>query len=531
MAFTPENVAQVAYQAGFRGEDLVRMVAIAKRESGWQPNAHRSDVDKSRLSGDRGLWQINYIWDNQLIQAGIIRSKADLFDPVINARAAMYVLQKQGWAAWGAASGGWTQGGDSMYGTNINEARQIVQRAQSSGLIQQPYSGGGGGTQYGTPPIKATGSGPTTNNGPSSLPAGAKIYKHEFGVFAVYEPSPGVVLRYGIPWWDGSVTWDKSREIQTTAAKFDAMYPNMVDAGSAAELGTVAATFGSFKNFWDSIVGQVMGYNNPAKDDPEVLRVLAEFAGRPDMTEAELQNKLQATKWFQDRTQDQLEWNSISEAERTKRLDETASRLVGVVFQYAGQDVDASDPRVARYLEDVASGKIGFGAYVEIIKNLAADMPESPWARQVRDEEEAQRQRPIDIENTSQRIREASERWGVAWSPETVQRWAREMVEKKKSDEDLVMEFRRQAQVLYPWKDPEVETATAAAPWLETYRRVMEKSATINTPEVQKALQAGQAAFDFETDLKKSDAWLQTQNGQDAIYSSVSELGARMGFV
>jgi hypothetical protein len=522
--FSAENVAQVAYQAGFRGEDLVKMVAIAKRESSWKPNAHRSDVDKSRLSGDRGLWQINYIWDAQLIQAGIIKQKSDLFDPVTNAKAAMYVLQKQGWAAWGATSKGWTHGGNALYGTNMAEARQIVQRATASGLISKPYT-----QASNTMPTRSGAS--TTNTGPSGVPTDTTLIQTNYGIFAVYQVAPGVHVHYGIPWWDGSVQFDRSKVRRVTEAQWKSSYGNSIYAGSAAELGTIRVTFGTYRKFWDSILNQVMGVNNPARNDPGVLRVIAEFAGRPDMTEAELQNKLQATGWFQRHTQDQLEWNSLSEAERDKRLQETEARLIDTVWQYMGFQADETTPEVRNYAANVASGKIGFGLYVEIIKGLAAEMPESPWAREQRNEEEAQRQRPIDIENTSQRIREVSERWGVAWSPETIQSWAKDMVEKKKSDEDLIMEFRKQAQVLYPWKDPEVETATAASPWLETYRRVMERSGSISTPEVQRSLQAGQAVFDFEKELKKGDAWLETQNGRDAMYSTVSELGARMGFV
>ncbi len=88
VTITREATASYLYQAGFRGDLLWQLTAIAGRESSYQPAAHRSDVSKSLLSGDRGLFQINYIWDKQLIAAGIIRQKSDLFDPAINARAA-----------------------------------------------------------------------------------------------------------------------------------------------------------------------------------------------------------------------------------------------------------------------------------------------------------------------------------------------------------------------------------------------------------------------------------------------------------
>lgn len=525
MSLRGEQIAQIAYGAGFRGEQLVQMVAIAKRESGWNPSAHRSDRPKSELSGDRGLWQINSVWDKQLMNAGIIRSKGDLLDPNINARAAMYVMQNQGLYAWGVGDGGWQAGGDPFHKTNLDEARRAVQSASSTGLIATPYSGGGGVSAADVP------SNVTEGGGPFKLPAGGEVFSTIFGDVIIFRVAPGVNIQYlvGTP---GSVQYSQSQVRTVSNEEWQAMFPEgVIEAGDAMELAGVSAVFGSYGKMWESIVGEVMGYNNPAKDDPGVLAILAEFAARPNMSEAELQNKLQATDWYQERTTSELEWNDLSEAERQKRLDEMEARMIATAFQFIGEYLSPDDPRIANYLEDVAKGKVGFGAYTEILKGYAAENPESPHSRTVRAEEEAQKQRPIDIENTAQRVRETAERWGVGWGTATIQQWARDMVEKNKSDEDLLMELRRQAQVLYPWKDPETETMTAAAPWLETYRRVMERDASLSTKEIQKALQSGTAVFDFETELKMSDGWLTTKNGQDEMYTAISEMGRMMGFV
>lgn len=526
-ALSGTQVAQIAYEAGFRGQDLINMVAIAKRESGWQPDAHRSDQPKSSLSGDRGLFQINSVWDAQLIQAGIISSKQDLFDPLKNARAAAYVASKQGLAAWGMGSNGWAAGGDPFRGTNRDEAQQAVNQAQQQGLLGQPYAGGSGSGNFN---VSGLGNTSTAGTGPVSLPSDTALVANDFGVFAVFQPSANVFIYYSVP-LDGSVQFDMQRQVERVSnEEWNRRYPNAVGAGDATELGTTAMSFGSFQGQWDAIINQVMGFNNPARNDPEVLRVIAELAGRPDMSEAELQNRLQATQWFQQRTSEELEYNSLSEAEKQKRRDETAARMVATVMQYAGENVDAKDPRVANYLEQVASGKMGFGAFTEVIKDGAEANAESPWSRQVRDEQEAQRQRPIDIENTAQRIREQAERWGLQWSPQTISQWAKDMVEKKLSDEDLNKTFRDQAAVLYPWKSPEIETATAAAPWLETYRRVMETTGSLFEPDIQKALTAGQGVWEFEQELKKKPDWLATNNGQQSVEGTVAQMSRMMGF-
>lgn len=135
-----EQLAGILYQAGFRGEQIADMVAIAGRESGYKPDAHRTDQPKSKLSGDLGLFQINYVnWD--LVRNALgLTSKEQLFDPLINARAAKVLYDASGYQPWTAGPGGWTAGGDPFYGTNRTEARAAVSRWEAN-PTQYSYGG------------------------------------------------------------------------------------------------------------------------------------------------------------------------------------------------------------------------------------------------------------------------------------------------------------------------------------------------------------------------------------------------------
>jgi hypothetical protein len=148
---TREQTAQILYQAGFRGQALVNMVAIAGRESNYRPGIHGTASPKAKVSGDRGLFGINYSNDARLKAAGIIKSATDLFDPLTNARAA-YFLSNGGTNLfpWGATKGGWASGGDPFYGTNRNAAAAAVQNAANQGLLGKGWSGGGTITAGGT---------------------------------------------------------------------------------------------------------------------------------------------------------------------------------------------------------------------------------------------------------------------------------------------------------------------------------------------------------------------------------------------
>ena len=79
----------IARAAGFPSDTAVKMVAIALRESGGDPNAHNGVPPDDSY----GLWQINMLGKllPQRLQLFGIPRASDLFDPATNARAA-YIL-------------------------------------------------------------------------------------------------------------------------------------------------------------------------------------------------------------------------------------------------------------------------------------------------------------------------------------------------------------------------------------------------------------------------------------------------------
>ena len=122
---TGEDVARYAYNAGFRGENLVKAVAIAYRESRWNAGSYNPNAATKDLSF--GLMQINMI-DNlgpsRRTQFGI-SSNEELYDPAVNMRAA-FKMSSGGtdFYAWGSY-----KGKDPMYSTNPDAARQAVVNA------------------------------------------------------------------------------------------------------------------------------------------------------------------------------------------------------------------------------------------------------------------------------------------------------------------------------------------------------------------------------------------------------------------
>lgn len=97
---SPQQIAQVAYNAGFRGADLVKAVAIAIAESGGNTQAYNPELSAGTKSGSgsRGLWQIYGTAHPQY-------NNSTMFDAQANANAAYQVYREAGnrftpWSTW-----------------------------------------------------------------------------------------------------------------------------------------------------------------------------------------------------------------------------------------------------------------------------------------------------------------------------------------------------------------------------------------------------------------------------------------------
>lgn len=144
-AMDPRDVARILYKRGFRGKDIVNMLAIAGRESRWMPgafNGNRSTGDKSY-----GLFQINMI-DNlgpaRRKTFGISKDE-DLFDARTNIKAARLLFGDGNYAPWGSAFGGNALAKTEQF---MPTAQAVVKElGYGQGDPMMPTRGGGGSVQ------------------------------------------------------------------------------------------------------------------------------------------------------------------------------------------------------------------------------------------------------------------------------------------------------------------------------------------------------------------------------------------------
>jgi TP901 family phage tail tape measure protein len=195
-------VAKAAHAAGFRGANLLRAVAEAKGESGWN----------ERAVGDGG-------WSKGLMQIytkvhGWARGM-NLFDPFVNMRAAKRIFDSQGWGAWHAD-----------HTPHIGAARAAIAAAFGG-----RRGGGGGGGSFSRSPFDPGAFSPGTGGPfawgqetpfgtmPSSPLRNRLARQYDQKVLKKVKPSG----------WDFSGTWQHMSDQQGMQQALAALTPELTD--------------------------------------------------------------------------------------------------------------------------------------------------------------------------------------------------------------------------------------------------------------------------------------------------------------
>jgi hypothetical protein len=86
----------------FPPDEVDKALQVMHKESSGRPGATNTNKNGTK---DGGLFQINDVNIPDLIKAGFIRGRKDLYDPETNIAAAAYLYKRYGWKPWAATAG------------------------------------------------------------------------------------------------------------------------------------------------------------------------------------------------------------------------------------------------------------------------------------------------------------------------------------------------------------------------------------------------------------------------------------------
>jgi hypothetical protein len=179
----PEEIAQLLFAAGFRGDDLAKALSISYRESSHNSSALNNNKKTRDMS--YGLFQINMHeklgpWRRKRFS---LASDEDLFDPSVNIRVAkgLYDMRKKEgkdpFHDWGPYK---NPPKDPLYGRAgqfYPKAQAIAKKIEGDPMPVGRALGGGGGATF-------VDGGSITISAPVTIQAGASFDPHQVGLEA-----------------------------------------------------------------------------------------------------------------------------------------------------------------------------------------------------------------------------------------------------------------------------------------------------------------------------------------------------------
>jgi len=307
----------------------------------------------------------------------------------------------------------------------------------------------------------------------------------------------------------------------------------------------------SWKSMVDRFLYETGLKGSDALNDQGVLRVLAQYISRPDMSPEEFGNRLRNTRWWRQHTDTQRAWNDLSPAEQQQRTIDAAGKLTQIWFTYVGEEINwgsydtnkdgvvstkelqAGNNQLYKWAQRLASGEITEVQAIESwVKGEARKNENSPWARIVRDEAKQAGQHEVDVETAAAQVVDLYESYGIRIGWKKAQEIGEQLVMNEQSIAEVEMGVDKQASALYPGKPKGSTVVDWAQPYLLTYQQLLETADPgLFNGKVQRALKDNQSLADFSTVLRKDPRWEQTANAREEYANTAAELGRQMGFV
>ncbi len=366
-----------------------------------------------------------------------------------------------------------------------------------------------------------------------AIPRNAKLVKIGNTYRVIWDLGGGL----GFAWYDINATQLKNI--------YDTATPNAHI--TLSNMGQFTGRFGN--NYWGNIaevelkaespwedlktrIFQQFGFV-PGLDDPEVRRLMVQgyFEGwNQNQFVVEYAN----TEYYQTTTNTQRAWFGLSEAEKSSRIGAKAAELTAEYFNLYGSVIDQNDPGIQDAALKISSGQITLAQWRYETRLAAEGEPESPAARRVREEEEAQLEEGNQIENLTAFAEDEWRQWvgPVDMPAEFGRRWGNDLASGESSQADLESYLKEIATGRWQFKPPNLTWSDWSSTYKSQIRNTLELGSLSDSDSLlQSILSQDLTGIDLDQMIRADDRFKSTQTMFGELSSLADNLGRSFGFI
>jgi len=301
--------------------------------------------------------------------------------------------------------------------------------------------------------------------------------------------------------------------------------------GNVAEINLTA------DNPWEDLkartfeaFGYVAGF-----DDPEVKRLILQ-GHFETWSSDEFLAHYRNTEYYLGTTQTQRDWGQYGEEEKSQRIDSRSAQLVEEYRALYGVDpIDGiNNAEIRAAAEAIESGESSASEWSYNQRREAEKVENSPAARALVDEERAQGESEVSIENRGGFARERWEYWmgSTPLPPAFVDRWGRDLYMNNASEDDLETSLRELSAGTWQTKPENIGWGEWASPVKANIRNLLELSSVDdNDPLLNRVLDQGLSGQDATLAIRKDQRFRSTNRMFDELAQGAQALGRTFGFI
>ena len=270
-------------------------------------------------------------------------------------------------------------------------------------------------------------------------------------------------------------------------------------------------------------------------DDPEVKRIILQ-GYLEEWTEVEFLGNYQQTDFFNNLTNLQREWETLSTAEQEQRVGDMAVNLAITHRTLWGVDIDGGVANFGLRQEaaKIASGEITLAQWEFSQRRLAEAQSGTPAYATKLDLIAKGNAPQVEYENLIQFVEDQYKLWMGPVNPakDFGNRWALGLRDGTFSDADLFSRLKEMSAARYLNKPEDTPWADWAAPVKGDIANLLELDSIEDSDGLlSNILQNGLTGQDATSAIRHDKRFLSTNTLYGELSNTISDLGRRMGFV